>query len=539
MLAFGCTGLNALKPVHIDDSAYTYYSAQDAAHPLDPYGFQILWYYAPQPADEVLAPPVFPYTWAAARVVFGERPWAWKLAMLPWCLLLTWAVYALLRRFAPGMELPLTTMTLLSPAVLPGINLMLDVPALALSLASVNLFLHACDRDSLGRAVLAGLVAGVAMETKYTSALAPAVMLLAAATTGRRRLWPAAAVAAAQVFVSWEFLIALLYGKSHFLFFLRCSSGTLAEKAALFSLFFSFLGGLAPFLALLGLAALGARRCWLAAVTALVAVGFALIALFDSRFSGEVRPAPAWFGHVQTPKWSFELAEILFDVFAAGVAAVLVVVVRRLWGGGDRRGTLFLLLWLGLEALAYYPLTPFPAARRLLGLVIVLTLLVGRLAARACLTPERRRVVWAVAACGAALGLAYFALDAREAWAEKWGAERAAAWLAGRGGHVWYVGHYGFQYYAESNEMRPTYTGAPPEESPRKGDWLVRPDGRVGSQVLDFDSPALREVKKLTLDDPVPLRTVSCYYCGRTPLEHHEGPRMAVRIYEVVADYDP
>src|SRR6202035_2434881 len=125
-----------------------------------------------------------------------------------WCLLLTWALYALLRRFAHGMELPLTAMTMLSPAILPGINLMLDVPTLGLSLASVHLFLRACDRTSIGQAVLAGFVAGLAMETKYTGALAPAVMLLAAATTGRWRLWPAAAVAAAQVFAAWEFLIA-------------------------------------------------------------------------------------------------------------------------------------------------------------------------------------------------------------------------------------------------------------------------------------------------------------------------------------------
>ena len=103
----------------------------------------------------------------------------------------------MLRRFAPGVELPLTVMTVLSPAILPSINLMLDVPALALSLASVYLFLGACDRDSFGRAALAGFVAGLAMQTKYTGAVAPAVMLLAAATTGRWRLWPAAAVAAA------------------------------------------------------------------------------------------------------------------------------------------------------------------------------------------------------------------------------------------------------------------------------------------------------------------------------------------------------
>ncbi len=487
----------------------------------------------------MLAPPVLPYTWAAARVLFGERPWAWKCALLPWCLLLAWAVYALLRRFAPGVELPLTAMTMLSPAILPSINLMLDVPALALSLASVYLFLVACDRDSFRWAAAAGLFAGLAMQTKYTGAVAPAVMLLAAATTGRWRLWPAAAVAAAQVFLSWEFLIALLYGQSHFLLSLRASAGSILDKGALAAVFFSYLGGLAPFLVVLGMAALGVRRRWLAAAVVLVLAGFALIVLFDGQFSGEVRPSPRLFGSIQTPEWSFPLSEVVFDAFAGCGVVVLYFVVRRLWSGDDRRGTLFLVLWLGLEALAYYPLTPFPAARRVLGPLVVLTLLIGRLAARTCMAPPARRVVWALTACGAALGLAYFALDFREAWAEEWGAERAAAWVAGRGGRVWYIGHYGFQYYAESLGMLPAYSGADPAHSPRKGDWLVRPDGRVGRQELDFDNPALEEVERLTLDDPVPLRTVACYYAGRAPLEHHEGPRMTVRIYRVVADYDP
>jgi hypothetical protein len=49
----------------------------------------------------------------------------------------------------------------------------------------------------------------------------------------------------------------------------------------------------------------------------------------------------------------------------------------------------------------------------------------------------------------------------------------------------------------------------------------------------------LREEKWLTLNDPVPLRTVSCFYCGRAPLEHHEGARIKVRIYRVIADYEP
>ncbi len=254
-----------------------------------------------------------------------------------------------------------------------------------------------------------------------------------------------------------------------------------------------------------------------------------------------MRPSPQLFGPIVTPQWDFPGSEIVFDAFAAGGAAVLVLGVRRLWGAEeDRRATLFLVLWLGLEALAYFPLTPFPATRRILGALVVLTLLIGRLAARAWPSPRARRAAWLWAACSAALGLAYFALDCREAYAEEWGAEQAVTWIKGHGGgRMWFEGHYGFQYYAERCGMRSTYLWAPPEDSPRKDDWFVAPDGRVASEAIDLNDPALHEEARLMIGDAVPLATVSCYYCGRVPLEHHEGPRLTVRIFRVVEDFQP
>lgn len=112
------------------------------------------------------------------------------------------------------------------------------------------------------------------------------------------------------------------------------------------------------------------------------------------------------------------------------------------------------------------------------------------------------------------LALAFFALDWREADAEEQGAEQAAAWSARRGGgRAWHFGHYGFQYYSKRRGMTPACAAldeaAPPHL--RRGAWLVQPDGRVASQLLDFDAPALQEDAALTLGEPAPLRTVSCF----------------------------
>src|SRR5207245_1964086 len=124
-------------------------------------------------------------------------------------------------------------------------------------------------------------------------------MLLAAATNGRLRVWPAAAVCAAQVFVAWECLVALLYGQSHFLHALASAAEPaeplaerVVEKAALVNALLGNLGGVAPFLAVGGLVALGARRRWLAAAAAAVVLGFAAVALADVDCAGPLRFLP-------------------------------------------------------------------------------------------------------------------------------------------------------------------------------------------------------------------------------------------------------
>src|SRR5690348_7059043 len=82
-LALLYTLLNAVKPLQVDDAAYYYYAAQLAEHLTDPYGFTVFWYQWPQPANTVLAPPVLPYWWSLAIRLFGERPFFWKVWLLP------------------------------------------------------------------------------------------------------------------------------------------------------------------------------------------------------------------------------------------------------------------------------------------------------------------------------------------------------------------------------------------------------------------------------------------------------------------------
>src|ERR1700676_757658 len=111
LLALLYTLLNSVKPLTIDDTAYYYFADHLSRQPLDPYGFTVFWWKQPDPANQVLAPLVLPYWWSLAVRLFGMNPFLWKLWLLPFSLLFVFALHALLRRFARGLEMPLTWMT--------------------------------------------------------------------------------------------------------------------------------------------------------------------------------------------------------------------------------------------------------------------------------------------------------------------------------------------------------------------------------------------------------------------------------------------
>ncbi len=516
--------LNALKPLTLDDPAYHAYAAQIAAKPLDPYGFTIHWYQHPTPAGDVLAPPVFCYWWALGLRLLGDSPILWKLGLWPWCLTFAGALNALLRRFARPIALPLLWMTVLSPAVLPALNLMLDVPSLALSLLAVAVFLTALERDVWAGAAAAGVLAGLAMQTKYTALLTPVIFLLAVlyGPPGRRRwlLGAVAILAAGGLFWAWEAFVALRYGQSHFLHHLEQTRTPLGKKLNLFWPLFSLLGALAVPLFLLGLVAWRFR-----ARSILFAALLSCVSLVALAVVPEQKSAP------------ISNRSILFGCAGLFTAGMLIASAGRLFrrpdGGMDR----FLVLWWLAEVAGYFVLSPWPAARRVMGVIVVGTLLTGRLAADSAIEPGRRRLVLAVAGFSVALGLLVEAIDIDNASADPTAVALVARVLdeRGAGNDVWFVGHWGFQFYVERIGWRPV---DPDQSTLRAGDWLVVPNRDYGQQRIDIPTGAA-PVFIVTIPSRWPLRTVPWYHGTATPLCCQDGPMLTVTVYRVLSDCVP
>ena len=541
------TVLNAVKPLTIDDPSYYRHIQQTAHHPLDPYGGEMFFLEILGPAVHNVAPPVMIYWMALGARVTGDHPQLLKLWWLPFAILLLAATDALLRRFARGLERPGVWLVALSPALLPSLDLMLDVPALALSLAAIALFLRAADRGSLGLAVLAGALAGLAMQTKYTGLTVGAVLLTFGWLRGRFRMAVVGCMVAALMFVGWEAWVHSRYGVSQFLYFVGRRERGETGPASVLDLVRPLVRTLSPLAAPLiplGLLGLGAKRWVVVASIALVVAAHLALALTpDAAMEAIARPLGGRLFNLYNVTLGL-LGPALVIVSTAVIwrvtircsarAAPAAAAPRHSWWRHDPDARL-LMAWLAIEVFAYLTISTFPAARRTLGVLVVLLLIVCRLASRARrLAGWRRRLVPAVVALSVGLGLFYFAVDLDDAWAERATVGRVERRVAALGGgRIWYLGtHFGgFQFYAPRAGLR---TVLPDRSWLERGDWLVIPWNIEVRTRLALADSCVSRVEALPWARRLPLSTRDAFYRGTRPIRRPESDWHAAVLYRVI-----
>jgi hypothetical protein len=239
------------------------------------------------------------------------------------------------------------------------------------------------------------------------------------------------------------------------------------------------------------------------------------------------------------------LAHVVFSLFGIAVYGGLVVVIGRLCGFAagwsrlvrwrDYRVEWFLVLWLLGELATYFVLSPIPAVRRMPAIVVVITLLVGRLASKASLWTQRKALLRFAAIVGMTLGLFFYSVDLHDAFVEKIAAERAdrRARELDPNGNRWYFARWGFQFYAERAGMKPV---VPDESDFHNGDWVIIPDGiQLPKPVAEHLARyRLEPVTQVIVEGYLPVKTMLGYYNSGIPLDHHEGPRRSVRLYRVI-----
>ena len=554
-VAVAITLLNAAKPAVVDDTAYLLFARHIADRPFDPYGFELFWYRHPQLAMEILAPPVVPYWLASGVAMFGERLFCLKLWLLPFLLCFCFAVHSLLRRFARGTETVGLILIALSPAVLPMVNFMLDVPSVALGLASVAVFARGCDQRSWGLIIASGLLAGAAVQTKYTMMSVPAVLLLYGLLYRRPGYAIVSGMVAVAMFVAWEAWLHSVYGVSHFLYHVRdqqTGDGGVAawvgQKAELVNPLLGHLGGLACATGLYAGRGVGFGRRFVAIVAVVAAVGMMAVCLVPYSESVLLRSRA-------TGSPRLDLAAVVFYTIGACVLTTLAIAISTLTLRPGHRplglvrrnpATWFLVGWLGIELAAYFVLTPFPASRRVITVCVVLGLIACRLVSRVGrVRPGRKPGRWVIV-YAAGLGLGLFALDTWDALPERQLAFQASDVIGDRRNrHVWTQGHWGWQYYTDRLGMKLVVPGS---SELRTGDWLVvavPPDERGfyrpyhGEATFRIEKDTVEPVAELWWDDLVAGQTIPNLYGGVVPVLGRDHPRLRVVVYRVTREWIP
>lgn len=552
ILALFITLANALKPATIDDTAYLSFARQIASHPLDPYGFTLFWYTVPQDAFEILLPPVLPYWLAFGIWLFGENIALLKLWIYPFLWLFVWATRDLLKQFARGSENGFLLLIALSPAILPTVNLMLDVPAIALGITAMALFIRATKRSSWWLVVGSGLVAGLAMQTKYTALLIPPAIGWYGITRRQwSHLWRGVLAVSVSVafFAGWELFLVGKYGRSHFVFqvsdrqpIVEPGSNALVsfiqEKAALFPPLFGDLGCVGIGIGLIAAAAVGVPQRILRIAAVVWMVGFAWIGLAPGQWSAFGLQGPLGYLTATSGFWQFFGSLVLIAWLACSF--LLTTRIRKGLHVRINSDTLFLIGWLLIELCGYFALTPFGAARRVIGLAVIGGLLTARTMNRVGRVRADRRVRRWNIVYGVAVGVVVAAIDTLDAFPEKVCAERGAEITANRPIHstVWFAGHWGFQYYCGRAGMQQIVPG---ESILVPGDLLVLP---IHPDEEDFYRPhigaiinpppeCVTEIGEVIWYDPISAQTVPNFYCGIDPVIGRDHPRLRVVVYRM------
>jgi hypothetical protein len=457
------TLLNVTKAVHMDDSTYLVIARNILEAPLQPLSTTLSLSGEILPVSSINQPPLLPYGFSAVLAIFGESEVALHVFLSVFTALAIFLFHDLGRRLCPRSALALTVAFALGPAFLPGQNLMTDVPQVAAWLAFSWLLI----RPPEGRApryAAAAAVAGAACLVKYTSVVLVPLLLVPVVA---RREWRRAGVVLIPIGVlaAWSIWNLLDYGGIHLLeraAHVGEHSG-LAERG---EAWLACLGGVAPF-SIAVVPFLARRARWVI----LLAGAAAIAALLRW----------GWLGGGAAP------AAVLEAVFLAnGLLLVLAAAIALGRLPGERREDVALLAgWLVAGALFPVLLAPFMAVRHVLPVIPALLLVLGRRLEE----PASARWLAAGVAPSVVLGVALAVADWQYADTFRTQA-RAVRERFGPGTRLWYLGDWGWRWYAEAEGMRHYLND---HSQLLGGDVVVIPQATAGPNgVARRDQPRVR-----------------------------------------------
>ncbi|MGD0350884.1 MAG: glycosyltransferase family 39 protein [Verrucomicrobiota bacterium] len=442
-----CLGPFLNKAIHVDDPLFVWTGQWIQQHPADFYGFKVDWWVSTIPMYVAnWNPPLMSYFLAGVACLFGWHEIVLHLAGLAVAVAAAMGIYSLARMWC---ERPLlaAVIAIFTPVFLvSSTTLMCDVLMLALWIWAVVIWECALRGEQrVWQFMVAGLLAGLAMLTKYSAVtLLPLLPILSLLRTRKVGWWLAGLAAPLVMAAGYEWLTARMYGIGGW-------SGATEYARAYRSVFLGnwmtrdliglvFAGGsLLPLMFYAPLA--WRRRTWLIGGAVIVGVVLATLNL----------------GSIELMKAAPEVTNHLGYALQAALLATGGVHLLLLAGAEVRQKqdvtSAVLAFWIMSGLVFAITLNWTVSARSFLPLVpAAAILLVRRLRTTAGTFSVRS---WWPLLPAAAVALSLALADYRVANATRTAAEQIATTYKPAHHQLWFEGHWGFQYYLEKLGGRP------------------------------------------------------------------------------------
>jgi hypothetical protein len=493
------------RAFHVDDPLFVWSGQQIAKHPLDPYGFQVVWDNFSEPMSEITKnPPLACYYVAAIGSVAGWSERALHLGFLLPAIALVLGTYRLSMRFT---RLPLiaTLAALLTPGVLVSASsVMCDVMMLAFWIWAAVLWLEGFDQGKRSYLIASSLLLTSAALTKYFGICLLPLLLTYSIARKRRLGWCALYFLLPIVLLgAYQLWTTILYGHAMFSDALNWAQAqrVINGKASPLTsglIAVSFTGGctfsallLSPFI-----------WPWRKFASGLLIGGLCSCALVMGWVSFGPFAEDMVRQSLQTHLYSTGIQLSL--AIAAGFAILSIAgFALRKWRDPES-------LLLGLWVSGTFIFTAFVNwtinARSILPLIPAAGILLARRLERVSvdsLPQLRRKVALALVLSGV---VSIWLVKADSDWANS--AEDAAIFIhhqtENQPGAVWFQGHWGFQYYMQAMGARPVdflRTGM------ERGDLLVVPENNADAYRLP-KAQFIASTNLLEIKLPQPISTM-------------------------------
>lgn len=202
------------KAFSVDDILFVLGGRHILSHPLDFWGYKLLWGCNYVASHEINFNPPGAAYWAAAAIgLFGEREWTLHLWFLLPSVAASLGLYRVARRWTARPGIAAALMVVSPVFLLCGSTVMCDTLMVACYVWAIVLWVDGLDRRSWTRLAAAGVLMAAAALSKYFGATA--IPLLLAYTITRRTTWwraYATFLIPAAILGGYEWGTAHLYG---------------------------------------------------------------------------------------------------------------------------------------------------------------------------------------------------------------------------------------------------------------------------------------------------------------------------------------